>query len=229
MSSHVYQEEGDDEIDLWLKVIADKRMAFHDCFTRVPGGGWRWNWPMVEGVSWQKWWRFMIASHVYQEKDDDEIDLWLKAIADKRMAFRDCFTRVPGRGRRWNWPLVEGVSWQKWWRFMIASHVYQEEGDDEIDLWLNAIADKNDGVSWLLQTPTRRKEAMRLNFGWSWQLEKNYGVSCLSSNYHVYRWDQYLLECYSWQKIMVFHDPLQNDGFWWWDRSFIEVDSWKKW
>ena len=30
---------------------------------------------------------------------------------------------------------------------MIASHVYQEEGDDEIDLWLNAIADKNDGVS----------------------------------------------------------------------------------
>ena len=71
LSSRVYQEEGDDEIDLWLKVIADKN----------------------DGVS-------CMSSRVYQEEGDDEIDLWLKVIADKRMAFHDCFTRVPGGGWR---------------------------------------------------------------------------------------------------------------------------------
>ena len=31
LSSRVYQEEGDDEIDLWLKVIAEEIMAFLAC------------------------------------------------------------------------------------------------------------------------------------------------------------------------------------------------------
>ena len=48
LCSRVYQEEGKDEIDLWLKVIPDKS----DCVS-------------------------CLSSHVYQEEGDDQIDLCL--------------------------------------------------------------------------------------------------------------------------------------------------------